>query len=171
MIDALKRRRRRNEMASRLCMAVSQRAREAAFYRQYGVADTIDGRFDLVALHAWPVLECLLESGEKVLAQGFVDALFARFEDALREQGAGDIGMSRRMTKMASAFYGRLRAYSESVDEAQLAAAILRNVYRGESGRVDRAASLAKYIDVVRRDIAGAGLASGELQFGPIPAP
>lgn len=170
MIKALKRRRQCAETASRLCRAVSHRAREPAFYREYGVADSIDGRFDLVALHAWPVLERLRESDETALAQSFVNALFAGFEDALREQGAGDIGMSRRMKKMASAFYGRLRAYSVSADEAALTAAILRNVYRGESKRVDRAGLLAKYINAVRREMAGRTLASGELQFAPIPA-
>jgi len=170
MIEALKRRRRRAEVADRLCAAVSRRAREPVFYRDYGVADSIDGRFDLVVLHAWPVLERLQESDETVLAQGFVDALFARFEEALREQGAGDIGMGRRMKKMASAFYGRLRAYSESVDATQLAGAILRNVYRGDPSRLDRAALLAKYIEVVRGQIARGGLASGEVQFAPVPA-
>jgi cytochrome b pre-mRNA-processing protein 3 len=170
MMEALRRRRRRAEAAVRLCAAVSRRARDPAFYREYGVADSIDGRFDLLALHAWLVLERLQETGETVLAQCFVDALFARFDDALREQGAGDIGMNRRMKKMASAFYGRLRAYSASGDETELAAAILRNVYRGEPSRVDRAALLAKYVGVARRQMTGSGLASGELQFALLPA-
>ena len=170
MIEGLKHRRRRVKAASRLCAAVSRRAREPVFYREYGVADSIDGRFDLVALHAWLVLECLQESGETVLAQDFVDALFAGFDDALREQGAGDIGMGRRMKKMASAFYGRLSAYAGTTDETQLAAAILRNVYRGEPSRVDRAALLAKYVGVMREEMTGSGVACGELQFAPIPA-
>ena len=170
MIEALKHRRRRAEAAARLCAAVSRRARDPIFYREYGVADSIDGRFDLLVLHAWLVLEGLQETRETVLAQSFVDALFGRFGDALREQGAGDIGMSRRMRKMASAFYGRLRAYSASVDEKELAAAILRNVYRSEPSRVDHAASLAKYVGIARRQIAGSGLVSGALEFAPLPA-
>lgn len=170
MMQALKLRRRRGEAATRLCASVSRRAREPVFYRHYGVADTFDGRFDLVALHAWLVLERLQKTGETVLAQKFVDAVFARFDEALREQGVGDIGIGHRMKKMASAFYGRLRAYSASGSETDLASAILRNVYRGNPSRVDRAALLAKYVDVVRTKMTGSDLASGELKFVPVPA-
>lgn len=170
MMKGLKHRRRRAETADRLYVAVSRRAREPTFYREYGVSDSIDGRFDLVVLHAWFVLECLQRSGETALAQDFVNAVFGRFEEALREQGAGDMGLGRRMKKLASAFYGRLRAYSESRDQTDLAAAILRNVYRGEPSRVDRADLLAKYAGMVRGHLAGSDLASGEPQFAPVPA-
>jgi cytochrome b pre-mRNA-processing protein 3 len=170
MIAAIAHRRRSGETAVRLCTAVSRRARDPVFYRDYGVADSIDGRFDLLVLHAWLVLACLQEAGEDRLAQNFVDALFARFEEALREQGAGDAGMSRRMKKMASAFYGRLHAYSQSAGEDHLATAILRNVYRGRPARVEQAASLAKYIQDARRQMPASRLNRGELELGPIPA-
>jgi cytochrome b pre-mRNA-processing protein 3 len=170
MISALAQRRRSGETAGRLCAAVSRRARDPVFYRDYGVADSIDGRFDLLALHAWLLLQRLRETGEDRLAQSFVNALFARFEEALREQGAGDIGMSRRMKKMAGAFYGRLEAYSQSSGQDELATAILRNVYRGAPNRVEEAASLAKYIDEARRQITGGRLERGELELRPVPA-
>ena len=169
MIAALARRRRSGETADRLCVEVSRRARDPAFYRDYRVADTIDGRFDLLALHAWLVLDGLRKTGNDRLAQSFVDALFAHFEEALREQGAGDIGMSRRMKKMASAFYGRLRAYSESGDQNQLAAAILRNVYRGAPARVEQAASLAKYMEDARGRLSASCIDRGELELGAVP--
>src|SRR5579864_3820687 len=165
MIAALKQRRRRIETATSLCAAVSRHARDPVFYREYGVADSIDGRFDLLTLHAWLVLERLQTSGESDLAQAFVDALFARFDEAFREQGAGDIGIGRRMKKLASAFYGRLTAYSATSGDEDLAAAILRNVYRGDPSRLDRAGLLAKYMLAERRTLAGSDLASGELQF------
>jgi cytochrome b pre-mRNA-processing protein 3 len=170
MIQALTRRRRRSETASRLCAAVSARARDQVFYRYFGVADSVDGRFDLLVLHAWLVLEGLQRMGDDGLTQSFVNALFANFEEALREQGAGDIGMGRRIRKMANAFYGRLHAYSESGDEAALAAAILRNVYRGGASRVEQAASLAKYVEDARRRMTRSRPDRGELDFGPIPA-
>src|SRR5437763_2591601 len=110
MLHTFKQRRRRNETAAALCAAVSRRAREPVFYQQFSVADSIDGRFDVLVLHAWLVLERLRELGENDLAQTFVDALFARFDEALREQGAGDIGIGRRIKKMAGALYGRLNA-------------------------------------------------------------
>ena len=169
MFGNFKENRQQRERAARLCAAVSARARDPAFYLAYGVVDSIDGRFDMLVLHAWLVLACLKEIGDDALAQGLVDALFARFDEALREQGAGDMCMSRRMKKMATAFYGRLRAYSDSGDEAALAGAILRNVYRGDSSRVEQAAALAKYVYGARGQVAESRLVEGELQFGPLP--
>ena len=162
--------RRRRGTAAALCAAVSRRARDPAFYQAYGVADSVDGRFDLVVLHAWLVLEQLRERGENDLAQTFVDAIFAAFDEALREQGAGDIGIGRRMKKMAGAFYGRLQTYSGSGDLAALGDAILRNVYRGEACRVEQAAALAKYVHDARKGVADSRLAEGEVDFGPPPA-
>ena len=54
------------------------RSRAPVFFREFGVADTIDGRFDLVALHGWLALEHL--KGEA--AQGLVDAIFIGFDEA-----------------------------------------------------------------------------------------
>jgi cytochrome b pre-mRNA-processing protein 3 len=170
MIAALRYRRRRAKAVAQLCAAVSRRAREPVFYREFRVADSIDGRFDMVVLHAWLVLERLQKMEESALAQDFVDALFNGFDQALREQGAGDVGVGRRVKKMAGAFCGRMRAYSESGKEDGLAAAILRNVYRGEAARVEHAALLAKYVAIARREIANSRLASGELNFAPIPS-
>ena len=54
-------------------MIVTQ-AREPLFYRELGVADTVDGRFDVLVLHLWMVLRRMktMESGT-VLRQGLFD--------------------------------------------------------------------------------------------------
>lgn len=171
MLEALKLRGERKRIAECLCARISERAREPVFFRSFAVADTIDGRFDLVALHAWLVLEVLEASREAALAQALVDALFARFDEALREQGAGDMGMNRRIRKMAGAFYGRLRAYRDAGSEDELAAAIARNLYRGASSRVELAGMLAKYALGARAGLARLGPDWGQLDFGPLPAP
>ncbi|HWE05814.1 MAG TPA: ubiquinol-cytochrome C chaperone family protein [Rhizomicrobium sp.] len=171
MLEALKLRGERKRIAECLCARISERAREPVFFRSFAVADTIDGRFDLVVLHAWLVLEVLEARREAALAQALVDALFARFDDALREQGAGDMGMNRRIRKMAGAFYGRLRAYREAGSESALAAAISRNLYRGETSQVELAGMLAKYALDARAGLASLCLDRGHLDFGPLPAP
>ncbi|MGH6887856.1 MAG: ubiquinol-cytochrome C chaperone family protein [Rhizomicrobium sp.] len=169
MLNILGARARRKRIAAQLCASVSARAREPAFYRDIGVADSFDGRFDLLALHAWLVLERLRIARESALAQAFVDALFARLDEALREQGAGDIGMGRRMKKLVSALYGRLDAYSKAADDARLAEALLRNVYRGDVGRVEDAARLATYVRDARNSLALCHLDGGDVEFGPLP--
>ncbi len=166
MLNALRRRGQWRRVSDRLCAGLVAHARSLVFFEDFGVADTINGRFDMLVFHAWLVLDALAGRGEQGLAQALVDALFVQFDEALREQGAGDVGMSRRMTKMADAFYGRLKAYREASDHPQLAAAILRNVYRGTEGRLERAGALANYAAAARECLIHADLAAGHLDFG-----
>lgn len=167
MLRGLRDRKARKRVAATLCAAISSRAREPAFFLDYGVADTFDGRFDVLVLHAWLALERL--DAHDPLAQALVDALFIRIEEALREQGAGDIGLKRRMKAIAGAFYGRLHAYRDATDAAGLARALLRNVYRESPERVEQAARLAKYCLLARARLANARPDQGELEFGPLP--
>ncbi len=170
MLNALRRRAGRRAVVGRLCAATSARARAETFFRELQVADTIDGRFDLLALHAWLVLDELQNRGQPDIGQQFVDALFIQFDEALRELGAGDIGMSRRMKKMASAFFGRLQAYRDAPTEQSLATTITRNVYRGSEHGVEPASVLATYCTEARARLARSELETGDIDFGPLPA-
>ena len=170
MLKALQRRRECRRIADTLCARVSARARDPAFYRVCGVGDTFDGRFDVLVLHAWIVLDALQSRGEGEVAQQLVDALFIRLDEALREQGAGDMGINRRMKTMAGAFYGRLQAYGGARDESSMAAALMRNVFRGDAARIEQAALLAKYVASARVKLGPSRLAQGEADFGPVPA-
>jgi len=161
--------------AKRLYSATVERARAPVFYTRLGVPDTLDGRFDLVTLHAAIVLEaCKRAALSDQLGAAFVTLVFAGFEEALRELGVSDIGLSRRIKTMADAFYGRVDAYARSMDDEQaLQLAILRNVYRGDEMR-ENAAALARYALAARAHAmtpgAAASLEAGEMDFGPLPA-
>jgi cytochrome b pre-mRNA-processing protein 3 len=169
MLNALRRRAETRRLSDGLSAALIARARLPVFYEKLGVCDTIDGRFDLLALHAWLVLERLAVLGAEPISQSLVDGLFVQFDEALRQQGAGDMGMGRRMTKMADAFFGRLKAYREADGHPALAAALLRNVYRGDAAKVEQADALAIYTASAREHLTGQDLATGELDFGPEP--
>jgi cytochrome b pre-mRNA-processing protein 3 len=158
---------KRRRTAARLHDAVVARARVPVFYAELGVADTVDGRFDLIALHAWMALEVLRAAGLNDLSQALTDALFVGFDEGLRDLGAGDMGMGRRMKKLADAFYGRLKAYGESRDEAEMTAALERNLFRGADAR--HAARIARYALAARGRAAASDLAEGEIDFGPLP--
>src|SRR5580704_7908034 len=125
------------------------RARAPIFFRELSVPDTIDGRFDLVTLHAWLLLERLKAAGLEDAAQAFTDTLFIGFDEALREQGTGDMGMGRRMKAMADAFFGRLAVYSAAREPEALAAALAKNVWRGGAG-ADAPQRLAAYVGTAR---------------------
>jgi len=73
----------RKRIAECLCARISERAREPVFFTSFAVADTIDGRFDLVTLHAWLVLEVLEVRKEASLAQALVEGTFRQFRGSL----------------------------------------------------------------------------------------
>jgi cytochrome b pre-mRNA-processing protein 3 len=169
MLNALKKRGARRAVVERLWTAVSARAREEVFFRELQVADTFDGRFDVLALHLWLLMDELRSRQEDEIAQQFVDTAFVQFDEALRELGASDVGMSRRMKKMASALFGRLEAYRAATDEGALAEAIARNVYRGVEHGIESARMLASYCITARAHLAQSKPESGAVDFGPLP--
>lgn len=145
-------------------------ARQPVFFREYGVADTIDGRFDMVALHGWLVLGRLRSEGQGEIAQALSDAIFVAFDEALRDLGNGDMGMGPRMKKLGNAFNGRLIAYETAADdEAALRDAIHRNVYRSAKGSEPQAGAMARYAFAARARLNSCDLLAGFLDFGPVP--
>ena len=127
-------------------------ARRPALYQALQAPDRIDGRFELLTLHAGLVLRRLKALGglADAIAQELVNSVFLHFDDTLREMGLSDIAVSKRLKAMGSAFYGRNAAYADALDEgspARLAAALARNVYGG-AGRdaAPRAGALASYV-------------------------
>jgi len=153
-------------LARHLHAALVTRARKPDFFRGFHVADTMDGRFDLVALHGWLVLE-RLESRPDV-AQALIDEIFEGFEEALRQLGTGDMGMNRRLKTMANAFYGRLQAYRGSSSFEDLAEAIWRNLYRGSENRRAEAVTMATYAQSVRSHLASSDL-NQKVDLGSFP--
>ena len=162
--------------ADSLYAALVQQARNPAFYRRLSVPDSLDGRFDLLAVHAFLVLAAIRGEGDagKDLGTKLATAIFAGFEDALRELGVGDMGMSRRIKAMADGFYGRLAAYDAAcIDQSLLAGVLLRNVYRGDTAREADATVLASYVMANRQVFSSpAGLSTlllGQPVFAPLP--
>jgi cytochrome b pre-mRNA-processing protein 3 len=159
--------------ARRLYDVLVTRAREPIFYTEFAVLDTIDGRFDLLTLHAFLVLDALKSQGDAGAKLGteLASVIFAGFDEALRDLGVGDMGISRRMKALASAFYGRLEAYRVADSGPALALVLLRNLYRGEMARTREATALAHYILSARGHLMGQGapLLQGDVDFGAMP--
>src|SRR5712671_5298762 len=162
-------------VSRRLYDVLVARARAPIFHTAFAVPDTIDGRFDLLTLHAFLVLDALKLLGEAGdnLGTELASVIFAGFDEALRELGVGDFGISRRMKALAGAFYGRLEAYRAADTADELAAILLRNLYRGETARAPDAAALAHYMLSARKHVIGqaANLLQGMCDFGPLPNP
>lgn len=160
MILSFLRRRDPNGAAIRLLHArVNAAARAPALYEGLGVPDTVEGRFEALCLHVILVLRRLdaLPAPAGDVAQDLVDSVFRQLDASLRELGVGDIGVPKRMKKLAAAFYGRADSYGARLgagDRAGLAAALARNLLGAEAAEAG-AGALADYV------MASAGTLSG----------
>ena len=177
----LKGRRRRREAARRLYTAAVRQAREPALYTGGGVADTLDGRFDLIVLHVVPLMRRLRQCDEagRRLAQALFDVMFDDMDQSLREMGVGDLRVGKRVKQMARAFYGRALAYDRAFAEPPgegrrraIAEALERNVYNDDPPPADRVAAMAAYVETLLDALDGQGpaaLLAGEVGLPPVP--
>lgn len=121
--------------AQELYLAIVNAARNPVFYEQWGVPDTLDGRFDMVALHISLVQERLKESfanqpETQDLTRLLTEIFFADMDRSLREMGVGDTGVGKRIKVMASAFNGRREAYGNAQNSSDMwRTALSRNIY------------------------------------------
>ena len=98
-------------------------SRRPALYQALAAPDRLDGRFELLTLHAGLVLRRLVAIGGlgDHVAQDLVDSLFLHFDDTLREMALSDIAVSRRLKTMKEAFYGRNVAYAAALQSGKRA--------------------------------------------------
>lgn len=101
-------------------VAVMEQARRPDHYGPGGVPDSFDGRFDMLAVHVHLVLRRLRSEGvaRDDIGQALFDIFFRDMDQAMREAGVGDMGVGKKVRKMAQAYYGRAAAYDEALGKA-----------------------------------------------------
>lgn len=152
--------------------AIVAAARHPLPYVSWGVADDIDGRFNMIVLHMFLVLD-RLKGEDPLFRQHLVDEFFADMDRSLREMGVGDISVGKKVRKMAEAFYGRVAAYDMGSVESRdaLAAALSRNFF--PEGNGSGAEKLADFTLAARAHLARTAtnrLLGGNIDF-PEPQP
>lgn len=158
----------------RLYGAIVAQARTPEFYTDYGVPDTVEGRFDMVVLHVYLVFRRLAEAGEiaRVHGQEMFDLFIEDMDANMRELGVGDLSVPRKMQAMAEGYYGRAGVYDTALRDAgdgKLAAALLRNVYAGNKNTEAGARRLARYVRHAAKGLADTK--AGEIESGAIAFP
>jgi cytochrome b pre-mRNA-processing protein 3 len=151
-------------------------ARQPGFFADCGVPDTVDGRFELICLHAFLYLHRLKREQKRAapLGQRFFDTMFGDFDRSLREMGFGDLSVGREVKRMAQAFYGRVAVYEEGLegDDSVLRPALARNLFGTAPPNPALLEAMAGY---VRREAARLSrksteeLLAGRLSFGDPP--
>lgn len=129
--------------------AIVAQSRQPIFYAQWGVPDTVTGRFDMISLHMALLFRRLrAETGsQKNFSQAVFDLFFKDMDRSLREMGVGDLGVPKRIQKMGNIFFGLLAAMNEAMDRhdsVALEGVLARNIYEGEV--TPHVTALATYI-------------------------
>ena len=158
----------------RLYAAAAAQARDPAFYRDGGVPDVIEGRFELYLIHVALVVNRLRGKGGRASETNQVvfDAFLKGLDDALREMGVGDLSVGKKMRRLGEAFYGRAKGYASALapgaEPGELPALVARTLF---AERADADALAAPMADYLRRADAHliaqptARLLGGEIAF------
>ena len=179
MFDRWFARRPPDDSSEEVYRRIVAQARRPAFYAGGGVPDSLDGRFEMLVLHLFLVLHRLQrERGDPAcaaLAQALADRVAADLDANLREMGAGDLGVGRRVKRMAGALYGRIAAYEAGIDggEAVLRQAIRRNLFGTVAPDEGQVSAMARYVlagHALLATLPAAQLVRGAVDF-PVPEP
>ncbi len=146
------------DAARALYLMTVEQARNPAFFADLGVPDSLDGRFETIALHAFCVMYRLKDQGAEAaaLSQAYFDVMFLDMDRNLREMGVADTAIGKRMKKMMQGYYGRVEAYEAGIaadDAAALREALRRNLYGTVSPDAGHVTAVEEYMRGVVADL------------------
>jgi len=152
--------------------AVVAAGRAPFWYREGGVPDTVDGRFDMIASVLALVLIRLEAEGEEaredsvLLTEIFIDDM----DSSLRQIGIGDFVVGKHVGRLVGALGGRLDAYRSALaEQGAMEAAVRRNVFRDSPPSPEAPVFVAGRL--ARFHQALAALPAEQLLGGALPAP
>jgi cytochrome b pre-mRNA-processing protein 3 len=159
----------REKREKRLYEAIVAAARHVRFYENMGVSDTIDGRFEMIVLHLFLVLNRLKGEGVEDLRQKLTDEFFADMDRSLRELGVSDVAVAKKVRKIAESYYGRVTAYDKalSANPKMLEETISRNIYPDGASK-ESIRAMTDYFDDAAKQLDAISLEQillGELRF------
>jgi cytochrome b pre-mRNA-processing protein 3 len=151
--------------------AIVTQARNPALYSDFGVPDTAEGRYEMVALHLLLALDRLGKSdvADEDLRRQTLETFVTDMDDAMREFGLGDTGVVKKVKRAAGGVYARgvdFRAALAQTGNAELESRLREHVYQGADAPA--AGRLAAY---VRRAVAhldalpGEAVRAGQISF------
>jgi len=174
-LASLFRRNRYRPLAHAAYTSIVEHARAPDFFMRLEVPDTLDGRFEMIALHMFLVLNRLkAEHGAtEEFAQALFDAMFADLDRGLREMGATDMGVGKRVKEMAKAFYGRIAAYEKGLEgnDQILSEALKRNLYGTVQPSAQAVADMVRYMRSQAKALADLPIESffhDDIKFEPL---
>ncbi len=171
--NLFKRKKANRVVVERQYAGITEAARSPVFYETMGVPDTVMGRFEMISIHLILYLRRTGSAGEATrgLAQDLLDAFFEDVDHSIRELGIGDMGVPKRMKKLAKMFYGRVNSYTQALDTRDgqgLVDALKRNLHPEAGDKAPPMQELAGWMIATAQRLEDASeetLAAGQLKF------
>lgn len=141
-------------------------ARDPAWYRDCGVADTLEGRFDMVTAVLALVLLRMERTPELAVRAGPLTEIFVEEMDGqLRQSGVGDLMVGKQIGKLVATLGGRVAALRTAlaVGGEELAQAVHRNITLAHDSRAEVVAERLRELAMRLAATADHALVAGEL--------
>lgn len=164
--------RRNSNVAHNLYSTTILAARDPWLFNECRIADTPEGRFEVLTLMAFLVLRQLKEiDGGEDVAQAYFDTMLEDIDANLREMGVGESTLGKKMKKLAASFFGRIKTYDQSLDSGEFDTweeTVRRYLYENLDTVGDAVTAVAHYTLSINEHIAGqdsTALLSGQVSF------
>lgn len=154
---------KKRDRSQALYEAIVAAARQPMFYRDWSVPDTVEGRFEMVILHLALII-LRLKGEDDELRQQLADRFCLDMDDNLRELGVSDLGVAKKVRRMAEAFQGHYVAYEAAHDLEKMDQAVIRNVYAGKPA-IANLAAYALHAKVLLASEATSEIIAGKVKF------
>ena len=171
MLQFFSKSRDRPDHAASVYAAIVKAARNPVFYTQLGVADTLDGRFEVLCIMLHAVCRRLVHGSEPdtAVSRRITEHFVVDMDSVLREIGVRDVRVAKKMKALYSAYGGRIAAYDVALASGgdTLEMAVARNVFP-QGAPAGAAAALAAYIRAAKTVLDGistADIGVGEVAF------
>ncbi len=141
----------RKEAAEKIYDAIVAQSRNPAFYLRFGVPDTLSGRFDMLVIHMFMVLQNLRLAGKEgeLLGREVVEAFIREMDSMVRDLGVSEDQVPAEVRRIAGLFYGQILIYAQAAekeDTAALAEAVWKSFRSGNPNTQVNAQAVAEYI-------------------------
>ncbi len=141
----------RKEAAEKIYDSIVAQSRNPAFYLRFGVPDTLSGRFDMLVIHMFMVLQNLRLAGKEgeLLGREVVEAFIREMDSMVRDLGVSETQVPKEVRRIAGLFYGQILIYAkaaEDEDSRALAEAVWKSFRSGNPSTQVNAQAVAGYI-------------------------
>ncbi len=111
-----------NIVPHRIYGTVVTQARNSSLFVDFGIPDTVMGRYDMLALHVFLVNHRLkyVESSDKLVASRLSQDIFDLFindlERGLRDLGFADTSVHKRKRRLARSYYALIEEFDDALN-------------------------------------------------------